>query len=296
MFFEGFEGFKKIKNDQNLEVSQILQLLKKYEKEMGEITIDEIEPNLIHIVEENKYLVDIFIDTENIIIERKSEQEETNATDVNDSFEQGKDLSVAQADRLIEQIYDLINDYIKNNGIVSEHITSAKKVLYMEEVKKFLLWGGLPFGTSTFTVRNEDGKKIYEAKQNHINKLYSIQNLETKREELSIKYEKSKENKFVIMKPPFDKLDVYQDTSSVKTILKGNALKKELKVSADYTDNHYLVELNEIVIGAIDCLDPVLKNKYKLEINDISKEVLIVAVGIITDIYNLQNNNELGVQ
>ena len=91
-------------------------------------------------------------------------------------------------------------------------------------------------------------------------------------------------------------MNIYQDSSSVKTILKANALKKELKVSADYTDNHYLVELNEIVIGAIDCLDPVFKNKYKIEINDIKEETLIIAVAIMTDIYNLENNNEKGLQ
>ena len=166
----------------------------------------------------------------------------------------------------------------------------------MEEDKKALLWGAIPLETSTFTVKDEAGKIVYIAKQNHINKIYSLKNVESRREEFSIKYDKSKEGKFIIMKQPFDKLDVYQDKSSVKTILKANALKKELKVSADYTDNHYLIELNEIVIGAIDCLDPVIKNKYKLEINDKNQEALIVAVGIMTDIYNLENNNEKGLQ
>lgn len=297
MFFEGFEGFKKIKNDEkNLKVEEIIELLKKYENEIGEIYIDEIEPNLIHINKENKHLVDILADTENIIIERKSELEELNKSNIDDSFETGKDLSVAQTDRIIEQIYDLINDYIKNDGIVSEHITSVKKILYMEEEKKALLWGAIPLEISTFTIKNEEGKILYKAKQNHINKLYSLKNVESRKEELSIKYEKSKENKFVIMKPPFEMMNIYQDSSSVKTILKGNAPKKELKVSADYTDNHYLVELNEIVIGAIDCLDPVIKNKYKIEINDIKEETLIIAVAIMTDIYNLENNNEKGLQ
>lgn len=297
MFFEGFEGFKKIKNsEKNLKVEEILELLEKYEDEIGDISVDEMEANLIHICEDETSLIDILVDSENIIIERKSELEEENKIDSDASFEQGKDLSVAKTDRLIEQIYDLINDYIENDGVVSEHITSAKKVLYMEEEKKALLWGALPIEVSTFTVKDEDGKIVYTAKQNHINKLYSVKNSETRREEFSIKYDNSKDGKFVIMKQPFDKLDVYQDKSSVKTILKANALKKELKVSADYTDNHYLIEFNEIVIGAIDCLDPVVKNKYKLEINDLKQEALIVAVGIMTDIYNLENNNEKGLQ
>lgn len=297
MFFEGFEGFKKIKNDEKkLKVEEVTELLEKYKEAVGEISIDELESNLIHIKGDENCLVDILIDSENIIIERKSEIEDSNKIDSDTSFEQGKDLSVAKTDRLIEQIYDLINDYIEHDGNVSEHITSTKKVLYMEEDKKALLWGAIPLETSTFTVKDEAGKIVYIAKQNHINKIYSLKNVESRREEFSIKYDKSKEGKFIIMKQPFDKLDVYQDKSSVKTILKANALKKELKVSADYTDNHYLIELNEIVIGAIDCLDPVIKNKYKLEINDKNQEALIVAVGIMTDIYNLENNNEKGLQ
>ena len=44
-------------------------------------------------------------------------------------------------------------------------------------------------------VKNEDGKTLYIAKQNHINKLYSLRNVESRKEELSIKYENSKENK-----------------------------------------------------------------------------------------------------
>ena len=297
MFFEGFEGFKKIKNNEkNLKVEEVIELLEKYKEAVGEISIDELESNLIHIKGDENCLVDILIDSENIIIERKSETEDYNKIDSDTSFEQGKDLSVAKTDRLIEQIYDLINDYIEHDGNVSEHITATKKVLYMEEDKKALLWGAIPLETSTFTVKDEAGKIVYIAKQNHINKIYSLKNVESRREEFSIKYDKSKEGKFIIMKQPFDKLDVYQDKSSVKTILKANALKKELKVSADYTDNHYLIELNEIVIGAIDCLDPVIKNKYKLEINDKNQEALIVAVGIMTDIYNLENNNEKGLQ
>ena len=297
MFFEGFEGFKKIKNNEkNLKVEEVIELLEKYKEAVGEISIDELESNLIHIKGDENCLVDILIDSENIIIERKSETEDYNKIDSDTSFEQGKDLSVAKTDRLIEQIYDLINDYIEHDGNVSEHITATKKVLYMEEDKKALLWGAIPLETSTFTVKDEAGKIVYIAKQNHINKIYSLKNVESRREEFSIKYDKSKEGKFIIMKQPFDKLDVYQDKSSVKTILKANALKKELKVSADYTDNHYLIELNEIVIGAIDCLDPVIKKKYKLEINDKNQEALIVAVGIMTDIYNLENNNEKGLQ
>ena len=116
MFFEGFEGFKKIKNDEkNLKVEEVIELLEKYKEAVGEIYIDELEGNLIHIKGDENSLVDILVDSENIIIERKSEIEDANKIDSDTSFEQGKDLSVAKTDRLIEQIYDLINEF-KSQG------------------------------------------------------------------------------------------------------------------------------------------------------------------------------------
>lgn len=293
MFFEDFEGYKKIKNTMQLTINGIFELLKKYEKEIGSITMEEELPNVVLIKVQNKYIVDLRLEEENIIIERKFQKDEINNDQ--DSIEKGKDLAIVQSDRMIEQIYDLLNDYIKNNGTISEHITSVKKILYMEEENRLLFKGVISLG-NLFKIKDENGTELYEAKQNHINKLYAIKNLKTGREEYSLRYEKSDENKFSILKQAYDKTDFFQDPNSVKTIFKANVLKKEFKITADYTDNHYLIELNEIVIGAIDCLDPLVKNKYKLEINDLEQEALIVTIAIMLDIYNLKNNNELGVQ
>ena len=58
-----------------------------------------------------------------------------------------------------------------------------------------------------------------------------------------------------------------------------------LLFTADYTDNHFIIELDDIVIGAIDSLDEVHKNNYRLEINNLDYEVLIIAINIIIDLY-----------
>ena len=293
MFFENFEGYKRIENNKQLSINEIFELLKKYEKEIGLIMIEQDIENSIIIKVQNKYIVNLRLEEKNIILERKFQKDEINNS--KKILEEGKDLAIIQADRMIEQIYDFLNDYIKNDGNITEHITSTKKNIYMEEQERFLFKGAISLG-NIFKIKDEDGKELYEAKQNHINKLYSIKNLKTGREEYSVRYENSDENKFSVMKQTYDKIDFYKDDNYIKTILKGNALKKEFKITADYTDNHYLIELNEIVIGAIDCLDPLIKNRYKLEINDLEQEVFIVAIAIMLDIYNLKNNNELEIQ
>ena len=293
MFFENFEGYKRIENNKQLSINEIFELLKKYEKEIGLIMIEQDIENSIIIKVQNKYIVNLRLEEKNIILERKFQKDEINNS--KKILEEGKDLAIIQADRMIEQIYDFLNDYIKNDGNITEHITSTKKNIYMEEQERFLFKGAISLG-NIFKIKDEDGKELYEAKKNHINKLYSIKNLKTGRQEYSVRHENSDENKFSVMKQTYDKIDFYKDDNYIKTILKGNALKKEFKITADYTDNHYLIELNEIVIGAIDCLDPLIKNRYKLEINDLEQEVFIVAIAIMLDIYNLKNNNELEIQ
>ena len=293
MFFEGFEGFKKIKNTIKLDINQIYDLLMKYEKEIGTIQIVEGIEDTILINVDNRCLVDLKLQNGHIIIERRISEGDINED--NTSFEQGKDLDVAYTDRMIEQIYDLLNDYIDNNGNISEHVTSPKKILYMEESERLILAGTFSLG-NVFTIKDENGKIIYEAKQGHISQSYQLKNLETRMEEFSLKYDKADSNQYMIIKPPFKKIDFSLDKNSTKTIFIGKENGNRIEVSADYTDNHFLVEENEIVIGAIDCLDPLVKNKYKIEINDLKREALLVIIAIMLDIYNFIHNNELGVQ
>lgn len=286
MLFEDFEGYKKIKNTMNLDINQIFNLLMKYEKEIGTITLDE--NNIIFINIENSTIVKLCIENSNIIIERKIKSDGVQFYEK--SFEEGKNLDIAKADRMIEQIYDLINDYIENNGEVSEHITSSKKVVYMQEEERYVLGGLISLG-NMFKIKDENGKEIYAAIQKKFNNIYVLKNLQTKLEEFSINYEELNSGKFSIIKPPFNKLDFVEDKETTKTSLKCKNLKDTFEISGDYTDNHYLIEENEIVIGSIDCLDPLVKNKYKIEINNLEKETLIIAIGIMMDIYNFNKSN-----
>ena len=45
--------------------------------------------------------------------------------------------------------------------------------------------------------------------------------------------------------------------------------------------------MDEIVIGAVDCLDSQLKREYRLEINDLKHEEIVIAVAIISDYISL---------
>ena len=68
--------------------------------------------------------------TINIIIERILE--EGNVPDEIPSENKGKNIELAQADRMIDQIYDAIKDYMVD-GEIKEHITSSKLILQMNE-------------------------------------------------------------------------------------------------------------------------------------------------------------------
>ena len=86
-----------------------------------------------------KYDAEIRISGKQIIIERFLE--EGKEKDNEPSVEEGKKIEMAQADRMIDQISELLQDYI-NNGRVSEHITASKRTLIMEE-KEFECITGL---------------------------------------------------------------------------------------------------------------------------------------------------------
>ncbi len=289
MDFEEFEGYKKIPNEKNIKVQEIYEILEKYKESIGQLSyVMNLNDSDILIKIQGKYDAKIYFKNEEIVIERVIE--EGHIDDSPNSFENGKSIALAHADRIIEQIYDLIKDYM-DDGIIKEHITKAQKVLKLiqdSEVKAFT--SILIADNFVVTDYNDERNVLYTVKQNIITKSYLVNKMETKREAFTLSYEKKNTNKFVILKQPFEIINIYKEEDTVKTLLKGNIKGKELKISADYSDNHYLIELDEIVIGAVDCLDSQLKRNYRLEINDLNYEEIIIAVAIIADYMSLVEN------
>lgn len=279
MDFEDFEGYKKIQNKKNLKMQEIYELLAGYEENIGKLSYDEDSEILIDV--NGKYKVKIYFKNNEIIIERIVE--DGFMDDSPNSFENGKSIALAHTDRVIEQLYDLLNDYIED-GVVTEHITKAKKVLKLIQQDKENVLKAIPMCDSFIVTEYDNENKIlYTIKQSILTKTYVTKNIETKRDAFNIGYEKGNVQKFIISKPPFEIINLYKDEEVVKTIYKGKVKSKELKISADYSDNHYLVELDEIVIGSVDCLDSQLKRNYRLEINNLEYEDIIIAVAIIAD-------------
>lgn len=280
--FNDFEGFKRIKNPVNLTIDSIYELLETYQKEMGEMQIITnlgVKKILVKIA--GKYDAEIRISGKQIIIERILE--EGKEKDNEPSAEEGKQIEMAQADRMIDQISDLLQDYIKN-GRVSEHITASKRTLVMEEKEKKNLGGLLP-ATKMFVIKDVNNNPVYEVTDKKINKVYSVKNLSNKMEVVSVSYEKIDSDILTIQEKPFRITEMKLDTTSVKTRFISLGNDREIKISADYTDNHYTVELKEIVIGAFDCLDPKIKKEYRIEVNDISNINLVISAAVLIDEY-----------
>ncbi len=282
MDFEDFEGFKRIKNTKKLTAEQVCSLLTDYKDALGDISyrmgLDDAD---IYVNFEGKYGAEIRIDENagEIIIER--ELDEDAIEDVDSILEKGKDLSEAKADRIIEQLYDLINDYM-DDGIITEHITKAQKVLYMSE-KEMAVKGILYLG-NVFEVK-DDTKELFEIKESPITKSYSVENCLTQRKEIAINYSDYKNQTYSIIIQPFENLVFRKDPSTIKTRFIAKTSKKEYKISGDYTENHFLIELDEVVIGAIDCSNPHFKTEYRIEINNLEETSRIIAMAVMLDTY-----------
>lgn len=279
--FNDFEGFKRIKNNKNLTIEGIYELLEQYQKDMGEMKINSnLGVKTIIVKLSGKYDAEIKIQGKQIIIERFLE--EGMIADKAPSVEEGKNIEMAQADRMIDQISELLQDYMKN-GKIKEHITSSKMTLKMEQKEKKI--AKIFSAGSYFEFKDINNKVVYEAVDKPLNKLYSIKNTSNKMEVVSVSYEKIDNDIITIQEKPFRITDIKLDKSSVKTRFISLGNDRKIKISADYTDNHYTIELSDIVIGAIDCLDPQIKKEYRIEVNDKTNINLVIAAAVLIDQY-----------
>lgn len=279
MIFEGFEGFKKIKNEKNLSLEKIYSILEKYQKEMGNMKFSEdLDKNLITIDIKGKYDANIRLANGYIIIERILEE---NATpDELPSEEKGKKIELAQADRMIDQIYDLLNDYMDDEKI-KEHITASKITLRMKESQNKGIFSKGTF----FEIVNSENKLLYEVVHKKFNKLFSVKSIDCHMEVTSVNYENIGNKRLEIQEKPFNITTLKVDNTTEKLRFITEGIGKKVKISADYTDNHYVIELNEIVIGAIDCLDPQNRTDYRIEVNDLREMHFVVSAAVLIDTF-----------
>ena len=131
-------------------------------------------------------------------------------------------------------------------------------------------------------------------KDNKFTKEFSVKNVIAKREMVSVKYADIDNNRFSILKPPYTTIYLTKNEAKNKTTFSGTINGDDIKIEADYSDNHYLIEVDEIVIGAIDTLNDKTRDSYRIEINDFEFEYLILAITIIIDLYadKVKENNK----
>lgn len=279
MIFEAFEGFKKIKNEKNLSLEKIYSLLERYQNDMGKMKLLGDSDNQVIIIDiKGKYDANIRLSNDYIIIERILEAGQT--PDELPTEEKGKKIELAQADRMIDQIYDAIKDYMDDENI-REHITASKVTLRMKESENKGIFSKGTF----FEITNKDNKLLYEIVHKKFNKLFSVKSLDCHMEVTSVNYRNIANSRIEIQEKPFNVTTIKVDNTTEKLRFISEGIGKKVKISADYTDNHFLIELNEIVIGAIDCLDPQNKTEYRIEVNDLREMHFIVSVGVLIDTY-----------
>ena len=282
--FEDFEGFKKIKNTKKLSIETVYSILADYQAEMGKMEYDITLGDKSIIVDiKGKYNAQIKAYEDEIIIERFLE--EGKVEDREPTKETGKKIKMAQADRMIEQIYDLINDYMEDE-VIDEPITSSKKTLRMKQSLKTTILGlrFVRFG-ERFEITDLDNNFVYEVDDGIFNRVYSINSTGNHLEVATVNYSKIKQDKFTIIENPFQITEMKKDNSSEKIKFLPLGTGQKLKITGDYTDNHFIVELNEIVIGAVDSLDPEIRSDYRIEINDLGKESLLIAIAVMLHVF-----------
>ena len=321
MSFESFEGVKRIKNEQHLTAEDIFDILKIYEDNIGELRL-EIGLDSSNIIVDTKgaYHIYVSINGAEIYIERKDDRELTlqkenkniytsnddtsdhknnpsaiNVTTLDDNVTTPEEnAEIARVNRIIEQVYDLLKDFM-DDGEISEHITKAQEKYTMKQEKAKVDKSGLFKSNNDLIFYNESDDLVYEARRNSLNNTYKLKNINVKNKK------KYKELYVIDFANAFDKEHEFSTNikevetnglfpfaikmDSVKTTIVGEYKGSRVKITGDFTDNYYLIELNEVVIGTVDCLDPEIDKLYSIGINDLRFRELVLAISILIDIY-----------
>lgn len=268
---KNFEGIKKIVNINGLSIEDIYKILFEYKNEIGEQLELKADGRILADVD-GKYEIEIYLAGKYIVVERRIEEgfEKENielGTDL-------KSIDMAKADRMVDQIYDLLNT-LAEDGTVQEPITGVKHVLFVKQNEGKL--------KNHFYITNEKNENVYDIRENKLLKEFVIHNLISKRKDVTIKYPECEIGKYTILKMPYTIINFTKQDTDIKTVYKAKLNMKDIVVKADYSNNHYSVEYNNIVIGAIDSLNDKTKDSYRIEVNDINYEYLIVALTVIID-------------
>lgn len=329
MDFESFEGVKRIENKENLSSDDIFDILKIYEDNIGEIR-QEIGLDGSNIIIDTNGAYHIYITVGNqIMIERKDDRDlllqnenkneyitsdelaknaNTNPNAINvttlddDVITDEEKLEITKVDRIIEQVYDLIRDFMAD-GEISEHITKAVEKYTMKQEKAKVDKSGLFKSNNDLLFYNESNELVYEARRNSLTNKYTLKNINVKnKNQYSELYvidfinAFNKENAFstnILEKESNGLFPFALRTSSVKTVIIGESKGNIIKISADYTDNYYLIEYDEIVIGTVDCLDPEIDKLYNIGVNDLRYRELVLAISVLIDVYKEACTNKL---
>lgn len=270
---KNFEGIKKIENSKNLDIEYIYKILVEYKSEIGG-TIELKDTGRILADVDGKYEIDIYLLGNNIVVERRIEKGFDK-----EIIELGTDLKsidMAKADRMVDQIYDLLNT-LSEDGNVVEPITGVRKVLFVKQNEGKI--------KNHFYITTENNEKVYEIKENKLLREFVVNNLISKRKDISIQCPNVEGVKYTILKTPYTIINLYKKDDEIKTVFVGKVNSNEIVVKADYSDNHYVVEVDNIVVGAIDSLNSKTKDSYRIEINNLNYEYLIVSLTIILDKY-----------
>jgi len=321
MNFESFEGVKRIKNEQHLTAEDVFDLLKIYEDNIGELRL-EIGFDSANVIIDTKGAFHIYvtIGSSEIYIERKDDRDLTlqrenkniytsdddtsenshnpsaiNVTTLDDGVTSNEESAeIARVNRIIEQVYDLLNDFM-DDGEITEHITTALEKYTMTQEKAKVDKSGLFKSNNDLIFYNESDELVYEARRNSLINSYKLKNINVKDDK------KYKELYVIDFANAFDKDTEFTTNinecgtnginpfalkqSEVKTTIIGDVKGHRVKISGDYTDNYYLIEYDEVVIGTVDCLDPELDKHYTIGINDLRYRELVLAIAVLVDVY-----------
>ncbi|MBR3512153.1 MAG: hypothetical protein IKN74_04255 [Clostridia bacterium] len=283
MNMKDFEGFKKIPNEKNLTAEDVQKVLLDFKTELG--TVDLVSENMVVCDVPGKYKIDISVTNNFIIVKREIEEGKLDESD--DSGNVLKTRDFVDANRMVDQIYDLLVEFITKNT-TRERITAPKAVYYMTEHDSTINAFGkeIPGFSSIYDVYTDTNRLLYTFKKSLIGKTYNLHNEEQNKDEIVINYTGAEKNEYTLLIYPYTTLVINKDPNEVKTTYRTELSGKKLSIRADYSENYYTVELDEVVIGSIDSVD-YLKKEYRIEVNDLSCLKILFALCIIVD-FNIE--------
>jgi uncharacterized protein YxjI len=278
-FNDTISGYKKLKNNQGYSTQTLLDALKDTTYSFGEpdlgkvlksevIVFNGIEGFTVYIKVSEKSIEITRCTSEKIGKFLLKEMATTLFTDA-----QGKNASVAN--RAVDELYEVVVNLQKTGVAENKSGTSVVEKLYMRQKVLSI--------KDKYSVCTEDETPVYWVQGNLVGLSYTITDanenliMEIKKKMIAVM------PKYTILKNGEVLGTINKKVKLTRPEISGQINGEDIKIKGDISGFHFEIKSNDVAIGNVDTERLTWGDVYSIDIKDIEKQDLIVAIAIIVD-------------